>query len=755
MRRRLFGALGPILGVAVGCGLTTLETSELEQHAADKDPQLIINPSPIIITGIQGSASFAPYEITVSGGAGSGSGSAFLSEMHLMDEAFSSTDPTCSGGTALCTFPLMTVPLPTTMAALHCTPGAVPVVSTMAISASNGLIQTAEIQCGAGSGAGGFSVQGEVGRFFTPVGTPLGSDLVITSTDMVSAQEISLTVNGAFANEWSFDPACVSPQTCTLGAAGQLSIAFSFTPTAHGTRDADVTVSSSAPGSPPQTVDLLGTGEGAVLRIDDPSPVLEHDFGTIAKGQTARFSIQMTNLGNVDASVDLMTTLDEPFGVDATTPLPVTVTGNSGMGAIDVTCLSNTAMPQQMTTATLVPANTYQTIPPAPLSVALRCTIADTTLQVTPTPLDFEELRVGDAAGTIQVTIANPPVPAGNITITRIALANAPGALSLSAPPPQVLADGQSIMATLTLATTAEVTPADLATTALEIDVTEGASSETLVLPISGRVGRPLAVVNPSTLDLGTVCIGRGVEGQVVMTNTGTATLLVQPPEMEGDALVPLFTNPTEYPPDGATLLPGDDATVGVRPQTNTAAGLFTGTLRWTVDVPDTFQIPVTMELLSEGTAVSPARLVYGSVAIIDPPLNQQTITLENCGPGTAFVQYSGVLATAGRANAWRLDPPEQARELFPEETMRVRVSFQPREPGRHEATLEIDIGGGMKRTIALEGDATGVLPEQTSFYACDCSGGSGPGRWTSWLVPLACLLVLRRRRRVLRNRAC
>jgi MYXO-CTERM domain-containing protein len=363
-------------------------------------------------------------------------------------------------------------------------------------------------------------------------------------------------------------------------------------------------------------------------------------------------------------------------------------------------------------------------------SITVKCAIANTTVLVT-NPLDFQELRTGDDPGEIDVVIENPAGSAA-VTITRIDLVGAPNALDLTNKPtlPATLAGGEQIAAKLVLATAEDL---ELVNVTLEVEITE-ADTVTLELPVTGKVGTPNAVVIPTRLDLGSVCVGTSVEGQITMSNIGSVTLTMQRPTMDSTTFVPLFTNPTDYPVDGAPLLVGDKATVGVMP-TSTLPGLQQGTLEWSVDAPNS---PFT-------TAVSPGGLMFGSAPITEPPRMQQTIRIENCGPDTSTVRYGGVTAELGTANAWLVDPPTQTRELVPDETMRIRVAFSPNQPGPHRSRLAIDVDGS-ESIIILEGDATGELPVETSFYACGCSGSADPQR--GWPILIAVVLVVRRRRR-------
>src|SRR5205085_807345 len=90
-------------------------------------------------------------------------------------------------------------------------------------------------------------------------------------------------------------------------------------------------------------------------------------------------------------------------------------------------------------------------------NLTLKCTIANTTVQVT-NPLAFPELRLNDPAGLIPITISNPgPNP---VMIMSVALSGAPQNLTLAAPSPSVptsLAVGNTITTMLTLSTLEDI----------------------------------------------------------------------------------------------------------------------------------------------------------------------------------------------------------------------------------------------------------------------------------------------------------
>lgn len=683
----------------------------------------MIVPSEIEISGPAGTAATIPFSVE---GTGASTKLASMEWLNDTAAAFTSIDPSCPSG-PICVF-AGGFALPKS-GTLGCTPNMSAVRSaTLRVTSDSGAIGDAFVTCKVAAAGPSFTVPASVGRIAAPVDGSTPATLVVTNN---GGEALMVTV------ALDASPTAVHWRAleCTTGACplpvGQtLSIDLAFEPTEHGDLDAAIEVFGT-PALGSQTVQLLGTGLGGKLRVDDPAaPDFRIDFGTIAKNQIVTVPVVMSNIGNASLEVT-PSNPGSPFTVAIT---PVSITEGT-QNQFDVTCMAGSAIAQQIETIALTTDAYAQNTP----SVEVRCAIANTTVQVT-NPLDFGELRVGDKPGMLEITIANP---SGNpmVTIEDITLVGATDALTLTAPTvPATLAGGAQLTAMLELSTIEDVV---LEGVTLEVEITE-VETVTLSQPVSGKVGTPEAVVLPLQLDLGSVCVGTPVESVIKMSNTGTATLAIQRPTMSSPSFVPLYTNPTDYPVDGAPLLPGDKATVGVMLATTTA-GVQAGTLSWEVDAPGSpFETKVSVELVMEGTAVSPGSLVFGGVDIAEPPLMMQTITLENCGPGTALVTYDRVVADEGNASAWKLDPAQQQRELLPKETMRVRVAFDPERPGRHLAALHFAIDGG-EEIVRLEGDATGTLPDETSFYACGCSGSSDPTR--GWPILLAISLLLRRRR--------
>jgi MYXO-CTERM domain-containing protein len=80
----------------------------------------------------------------------------------------------------------------------------------------------------------------------------------------------------------------------------------------------------------------------------------------------------------------------------------------------------------------------------------------------------------------------------------------------------------------------------------------------------------------------------------------------------------------------------------------------------------------------------------------------------------------------------------------MPHDKQGITVTFAPPARGRYEADLVVEANGKLT-TIHLIGDATGQGFDDTSFYACGCSGGFAPTGGAPILFAL--LFIVRRRR--------
>src|SRR3569623_2021995 len=502
----------------------------------------------------------------------------------------------------------------------------------------------------------------------------MGGSAQIGNSGTGDLDNIEIAIGGINPGDFTVSPCETgSPCTVTVGSPPQ-DITVQFTPSGIGTRAAYLSITSNDVAHSPTTIQLGGSGTGAILDVIDPANNVL-DFGTIPRGQAFPMTIVVGDSGNAALDVTI-SGVTAPYSA---TPMMEAVPA-MGSNTIQVTCQSSTVSPSNDQTFTLTSAEATSG---SPQTITAHCAIADTLVQVMPTQLAFGEHRVGSPEATLDVTVTNPATSSAPAQIHHITLASSKTGLSLvPSDTPTSLAPGQTATVTLHLATAAEP---DLAGETLDVDV-DGAM---LHIPVTGKVVTPASRVAPAELDLGQACVGTQVSGQVSLINTGT------------------------------------------------------GTLEWKDDVPSDYHIPVTLEYVSSGTAISPAALDFGTLPV-DSPGSSELITIQNCDPVPGSVKIRSLRSSQGPIGAWTLSPNiGSSAQLDAKGAETVTVHFQPPGRGRYQAELQLDTPTGIQK-IRLLGEGTGRELDDTSVYACSCSGGNAGGGWP---ILLALVAIVRRRR--------
>ncbi len=510
---------------------------------------------------------------------------------------------------------------------------------------------------------------------------------------------------------------------CTVMNGSPRSLQIVFTPTAEGPQNASLEVRTSTGAR--IDVSLIGAGEGTQLIVLDPgAPAFLMDFGTLALSQQSTRQMRLRLRAPTAVTVGLSS--DRP---EVTLPASFSATPGDN-NFVPITC-SSSVPGTFAATITLTAPVAMQT----PSTISVRCIVADTRVTISPDRFDFGEVRRSLPPQTQELvaTITNPgsvAVPLGDIRIE-----GGLEGLTVTSPDVTMIGANASIEARITLvaATMGEIDGARLV---VEVDGTQ------LERPIEGEVVSAAAHLEPSSLDLGTVCVGRPVSGTVRLVNDGTARLLMAAPTVEGPFTL-TFEPPVTFP---AALPVGTTASVEVAPAL-AAPGVLTGSLVWDVDAEDApFQVnPIEVEFIADGTAVSPRGLAFGRVepGTITP---LRTITLENCSTQPVELAVQGIAATSGAARAWVVEPETTVTTLDPEERFTLTVGFAPPDPGVYAATLRLDLDG-VRQTVDLTGEANGTVAARTSFYACSCASADG-GPLGGWPVAIAIAAFARRRRR-------
>lgn len=558
-----------------------------------------------------------------------------------------------------------------------------------------------------------------------PVGQMASQMVLLRNDGTVPLTNIAITL-GANAAHWNISN-CTTASPCTLPSFGsQIFVTVTFRPMAHDDKSTMAQVASSQ--TPAQYVDLRGIGLGGVMAITNP-PLTDDDYhldlGTIPRGQMTSAPITIRNTGNAPLTATV-TGASTPYTVMPASP---TAVGPGLTQDFTVTCGSDTASPSNDQTLDV----TSDAYAGGSQQVTVHCAIANTLVQVDPLAFDFGELRTNGGPQTRMFTasVTNPATSAAPARLHSMRLRESRTGLTLApANTDTTLAVGQTATAVLALENS---TDTDLAGQFLDIHV----DGEMLALPVTGKVVTASSRVAPVELDLGTACTGTEVSGNVMLINDGTATLQVEAPQLDHSFVASSPGTPAQLPPSMSV-------TATVSPEMN-ATGAISGVLTWHDDVPTDHAIPITLEYVVSGTALSPRGLDFGSVEV-DVPAPPQRIKLQNCDMTPAEIEIESLRTKRGALAAWHIDPRVgYGKQLAGREEQSISVSFEPPARGRYEADLTVITSDG-KQVIHLVGDATGRDFDRTSFYACACSAPGVPVG--GWPIVLAVATVTFRRRR-------
>nr|HEX4312578.1 choice-of-anchor D domain-containing protein [Kofleriaceae bacterium] len=439
----------------------------------------------------------------------------------------------------------------------------------------------------------------------------------------------SLLVGGADASDFALSPSPALPATVAPGDALTLDVAF--TPTARGTRAAQLVATSDALGSASLAVSLTGRGIGAHVVLEPT----ELDFGSTTVGSASPpRAVTVANTGD-DALVVSAIVLGGANGADFTDSqaLPLTIPAGS---AADVPFqFAPTAGGERQATATFTTSDPF-----APTATLALVGGGQTpSIAASPGTLDFGSVRVGSDA-SLPITLSN--TGSGELTISALALAGVDvtdfvlDAVTL----PIELAPGGS--ATLHVS----YEPTVVATEAAELDVTsDDPATGALVVPIKGIGVSPSVDVAPATLDFGGQLVGRtSAPRQVTIHNTGTGKLNVTALGVSG-ARADLFelAQPPNLP---ATIPPGSSLVLSLT-VAPTVIGADAADLDVETDASDAADATVHLTALGVSTAlsVSPSSIDFGTTHV-HAATAPVTVTLSNLS-GDAIQLVDATLAGA------------------------------------------------------------------------------------------------------------
>jgi uncharacterized repeat protein (TIGR01451 family) len=475
------------------------------------------------------------------------------------------------------------------------------------------------------------------------IGQPSGvQTFTVTNTGNADLHMQSATTSGSSDFSITSDTCSGNPVTpgnaCTIGVT--------FTPSQTGSRTGTLTISDDAADSP-QVVSLSGTGTQPTVSLSPNSLA----FGSQAVGTTsAAKTVTITNNGTADLHVSGVSVGGANAGDFAAS--------SSGCGTVPSgggTCTVSVKFTPAAAGARSATLNIASDAPSSPDQVSLSGTGLNSRLSLSPNPMNFGNVLVGQSK-TITLTFSNSGSDPSHLT----------------GPPTVGGPDGNDfalVFPSFNCVSDNTGNPAIPPGNSCSVDITftpggVGARSATLTFPndssdgpqqltLKGNGTNPGISVAPSSLSFGSQGTGTTSAAQpVVVTSSGTSALTVSSASVTG---------PFQVSNDGCSgagpIAPAGTCTVQVVFQP-TALGPASGTLTITSDGG-------TKTVALSGTGVAVADLGISIGATPNPiktgpkAFLTYTVTLKNAGPSQAsgiaisdplpsFTQFQSLSQPAG-----------------------------------------------------------------------------------------------------------
>ncbi|MGE0867274.1 MAG: choice-of-anchor D domain-containing protein [Kofleriaceae bacterium] len=501
-----------------------------------------------------------------------------------------------------------------------------------------------------------------------------------------------------------------------------------YTPSGPGSASCNVAISySTGSGSAaPITsynVMLIGTGVAPSQGMT-VSPQEEIQFGEIRVLTTsANQKVRVKNTGSQSLNITATATGGPTFGV---TPPPGPF--SLGPGATKdyfVTCTPPT--PTEHSGSLSFAAGNLGG------SVSYKCRGVNSFLDISPSPVAFDDALVGEPPSNVTVTISNVNEVATEISDIKLDQTAIDAGVTIANVPqlPRTLAPDELISVPLSYAASAEHVG-----TLGNLNVTETGSPPRTV-PISGEALIGEIGTSPSSVDFGPVCAGGTLTREVMVYAAAS-----------GDIELASVTKP-EAPFDSTTasgtLIGNHGAGVTLMTSVNAAtAGEMTGRLVLSSNAPGDHEheVPMMATVLSPGVGATPATVHFGG-AMVGVLTTGKQIVISNCTP--AEVEITDARIEGPNAQEFSIVTPEVLQVSLTERAAQTYVLvMSPRSVGSKSAQFVVEHAGG-KVIVALDGhgfsDAS-TEGDRTTYYACNAGGLGG------WPVGLAFLGLVRWRRR-------
>ncbi len=512
--------------------------------------------------------------------------------------------------------------------------------------------------------------------------------ITVTNTGDGVLSITGLTLSGANAGDFSVSPSPSAGNPIIIASNGSAPVSVIFTPTATGTRTANLNFTDNATGSP-HTVAISGTAVTGGIGIA-PASITFPDQVVLTSGTAVPVTITNTGLGNlVISSLGITGTNAADFSSNLNAPPNITITpGNSTVVNINFTPSSSGARSALLTIVDNVAGS--------PHTVALSGNGVPNTpsISIAPPSLSFGTQAINSPSAPLPITITN----SGNgvLTVSGLSFTGANATdfgYSASALPLQI-AKGNSATINITF------TPGGTGARSATLNISDNVSPGLHTVGLSGTGAVPGINFSSSSINFGNQLVGvASAPTQVTITNNGAANLVISSITPTGANAGDFTTN---FNPASGTLTPGQQLIVAITFKPN-ATGNRSASLAVADNVTGS---PQTIALA--GVGIQPAFSIVPSTGLNfstqspGSPSVPQTLTVTNTG--SADLVISSLSLSGSNPGDFNVTPPGPVT-IVKNTSATFSVTFTPGDFGNRSASLVFnDNAPGNPHTIPLTG---------------------------------------------------
>jgi hypothetical protein len=573
------------------------------------------------------------------------------------------------------------------------------------------------------------------------VGSPTTTAMLLTNRAATPITLSSLVFGGVNPGDYSIDASSVCVPALVLAPSSACSLVIRFNPPTAGTRNATLTITHSALGSP-QSVALQGTATPAPQgQIQLSSTLLA--YADTQLGSTSAQSVTVRNSGNLALTFSAFTfggampgDFQRSGSCDTSAPLAIgaqcTLTVTFGPTALGLRTATLTIASDASNGAATIALSGNGVPVPAP------------QVSLNPTTLDFGTQTRGGIYPSRRVRLSNSGTAV--LAISSIVVAGT-GFVDVSAGPcPATLAPGAGCDIDIAFAATAAQSYSGTLTVTSNAP---GSPNVTVLEGVGSASALAVLVWSPAVtqIDFGAVSAGS-------VSAIQSATLLNQGPGgVNLTVLNAIGADGASFAVIGGTCAIGVPLFQGDTCRVDFAfAPGSSGNKTATVQVASTGSFPPALSLIGVGLAgpnpslaMSASALAFESIRVGAQSLPQD-VRLTSSGSGLVGIQSIDV---TGPYAIQSTTCPIAPFSLQPGAECTISVSFRPNAEGASTGTLHITTDAApVDRIVSLSGSAE--AEPNLSNGGCSIAGGATLLDPTLWLLALlAAIVLVQRQRRV------